>query len=99
LIVPEIRTFWPSKVSENRVIAKFRVLDETGSVVGSISVPRNQADDLIRSWAGPTDQSATRGVARAAAKRGPVAELTEKSIAAGKSRGGKMTRAVVLRGS
>jgi hypothetical protein len=66
-------------------------------VVGSISVPRNQADDLALSWNGPTDQS--RGVARAAAARGPVAELTERIIAAGKRKGGNMTCAAVLRGS
>jgi hypothetical protein len=87
-----------SKVSENRAIAKFHVLDESKSVVGSISVPKNQADDLIRCWNGPTNQSATGGAPRAAAKRGPVNDLAQRIIAAGKRKGGKMTRAAVLRG-
>jgi hypothetical protein len=56
-----------SKVSENRIIAKFHVLDEAQSVVGSINVPRNQVDDLIRSWAGPTGNppAAKQGMAKA----------------------------------
>jgi hypothetical protein len=36
-------------------------------VVGSINVPRNQVDDLIRSWAGPTGNppAAKQGMAKA----------------------------------
>jgi hypothetical protein len=58
-----------SKVSENRVIAKFHVLDEAKSVVGSISVPKNQADDLVRSWAGAKDIEPPQRSAAAMASR------------------------------
>jgi hypothetical protein len=80
-----------NKVSENRSVTKFRIMNEAGDVIGSASVPTNQADDLLRHWAGPTDQSATRGVARAAAKPGMAAALLRSRR--------QVSKAAILRGS
>jgi hypothetical protein len=57
-----------SKVSENRSVTKFRITDEAQGVVGSVTVPRSQADDLVRSWGGLKDIAPQRGSAAAMAR-------------------------------
>ena len=42
--------------SINPVIAKFQVLNQAGDIVGSINVPPQEIDVLLRQWSGPTDR-------------------------------------------
>jgi hypothetical protein len=73
-----------AKISENRSVTKFRITDEAQGVVGSVTVPRSQADDLLRHWAGPTGNPP-------AAKQGMAAALIANKR--------KVSRAAILRGS
>jgi hypothetical protein len=83
------------KKTSTKVNTVFQVVDDRGDIRGSISVPLGAESDLRRHW---SDRPAARGASPAVATKGPVAQLTEAIIAAGKRKGGKMTRAAVLRG-
>jgi hypothetical protein len=86
------------KASSTKALTIFQIVDDVGNIHGSITVPLGAENDLLRHWNGPTNQSARGGAPRTASKRGPVADLAQKIIDAGKRRGGKMTKAAVLRG-
>jgi hypothetical protein len=83
------------KKTSTKANAVFQVIDNFGDIRGSISVPLGTEDDLLRHW---SDRPAMRSASPVVATKGPVADLTEKIIAAGKRKGGRMTRAAVLRG-
>jgi hypothetical protein len=84
-----------TKKTSTKLNTLFQVIDDRGDIRGSITVPLGAEDDLVRHW---IDRPVTRAAAPAVATKGPVADLTEKIIAAGKRKGGRMTRAAVLRG-
>ena len=46
--------------SINQVIAKFHVSNESGDVVGSINIPPEQIDTLLKQWSGPAERSQAR---------------------------------------
>ena len=46
--------------SINQVIAKFQFLNESGDIVGSINLPPQQIDSLLRQWSGPVDRPPRR---------------------------------------
>jgi hypothetical protein len=68
--------------SIDQVVAKFHVLNRTGDVVGSINVPPEQVDALLRQWTGPVDRPSARMAV-------PTLKFT---------RPGRMSRAAILRG-
>lgn len=65
------------KVSANKALAKFNIVNSAEELCGSVSVPPNQVDDLLRHWQGApapaAAKTATSGKAAivAALKRGP----------------------------
>jgi hypothetical protein len=71
-----------SQKSINQAVAKFHVLNRAGEVVGSINVPPEQVDVLLKKWTGPVDRSSAR-----------MAVPTMKF-----ARPGRMSRAAILRG-
>ena len=44
----------------DKVIAKFHVSNESGDVVGSINIPPEQIDALLKQWSGPAERSQAR---------------------------------------
>ena len=51
--------------SINPVIAKFQVLNQAGDIVGSINVPPQEIEVLLRHWSGPADRRQVRNSAPA----------------------------------
>jgi hypothetical protein len=73
--------------SSNRTQTTFHVMAD-GAIVGSISVPPGQVDDLLKHWHGPQ---------AAAAKPAAKAEASRKAISASLRRGPKLSKAALLR--
>ena len=46
--------FTLTKKTSNRAQTTFHVLDSQNSIVGSINVPNEQAEDMLKHWSGPT---------------------------------------------
>jgi hypothetical protein len=46
--------------SVNKSVAKFHVQNERGDIIGSINVPPNEADSLMRHWNGHAQQRVSR---------------------------------------
>ena len=42
--------------SINQAIAKFQITNQSEDIVGSINVPPEQVDALLRQWSGPVDR-------------------------------------------
>jgi hypothetical protein len=64
-------------------IAKFHVLDRAGSVVGSINIPPEEIETLLKQWSG--------AVARSSSVKMSVPRINF-------SRAGRMSRQAILRG-
>ena len=68
--------------SINQAVAKFQVLDQIGDIIGSINVPPEQVDALLKQWMGPVDR--------------PQARISMPAMKLVKPR--PMSRAAILRG-
>jgi hypothetical protein len=73
-----------SQKSINQVVAKFHISNAAGDIVGSINVPPEQVDALLKQWTGPVDRSPSARMSVV-----PTLKFT---------RPGRMTRAAILRG-
>jgi hypothetical protein len=68
--------------SVNPVIAKFQVTNQRGDIVGSINVPPEDVEVLLRHWSGPADRPQVGNSA-------PARKF---------SKPGRMSRQAILRG-
>jgi hypothetical protein len=67
----------------NQVIAKFHIANQVGDIVGSINIPPEQVDALLRQWTGRVDRSTSARMSV------PTMKFT---------RPGRMSRQAILRG-
>jgi hypothetical protein len=85
-------TFKLTKVSANKNLAKYHIVNSAGELCGSVSVPPSQEKDLLASWHGP--QAAPR------AKPGARAEASRKTIVDSLLKGPRLKgKTALLRGS
>ena len=68
--------------SINPVVAKFQVVNRAGEIIGSINVPPEEANALLKHWGGPVER--------------PAARMSVPAFQLGKPR--PMSRAAILRG-
>jgi hypothetical protein len=68
--------------SINQVVARFHISNRAGDIVGSINVPPDQIDALLKQWTGPVDR--------------PSARMSVPTMRFAKPR--QMSRAAILRG-
>ncbi|MGA7393057.1 MAG: hypothetical protein WBL40_16045 [Terrimicrobiaceae bacterium] len=78
-----------SKKSRGKVLTNFRVLDQSGSVYGSVNIPNEAVGDFLAHW---------KGSAPAAANAGKQQSAASALAAAFKRAKPRMSKAGVLRG-
>jgi hypothetical protein len=71
---------------KTKALTTFHVTDQTGAVVGSVSVPPSEANDLQKCWLGAHRDPTARGAAAAArpgVKPVKLPQLSRKAILRG----------------
>ena len=82
-------TFKLEKKSTGKMLTNFRVLDQSGSVYGSVNIPNEAVSDFLRCWSGS---------APAAANAGKQPSAASALAAAFKRAKPRMSKAGILRG-
>ena len=87
------------KVSANKALVKFNVVNSAEELCGTVSVPPNQVDDFLRHWQGTRAPAAKAAGRQMHLPSSDKATRGKQAIVSALKRGPRLSKQAILRGS